>query len=186
MMSADNDIGLEIAREASAAGLKDFQATLAAFQDRPNPDPAIRPAGGVALPHMGAQPGPRPLPPSAGAPPLPPRPGITAVPPRPGASGNGASGASTAQLQIKADQIALQTMMEARRDFIPNLFKNAKITYKSGKTPADEAKGAVQDFLKRAKSTKEAVEKEREQGRSMMPTGSPERRAASSCAFRIA
>src|SRR5690606_18486770 len=118
-MSHHNDAALEIAVEGAAAGLQDFQATLAAFQNRPNPNPALRPVGGVPLPHMGT----RPVPPQTMA-----RPGA----PQPPA----AHAAASMHLRSTADQIALQTMMEARRDFVPNLFKGASIRYKSGRTPA--------------------------------------------------
>jgi hypothetical protein len=156
-MSTENDIALEMAQESAAAALKDFQATLASFQNRANPDPAKRPVGGVALPHMGARPG---------APPLPPRPGVKPAP------NGGASAASAVQLKAKADQLALQAMMEARRDFIPNLFKNAEIRYKSGKSPADDAKTAAEDFKKSAKSVFDDALKDIKSGRSVAPTSS--------------
>jgi len=152
-VTAENDIAIETAHEGSAAGLQAFQAMLASFQSRPNPNPARRPAGGVALPHMGT------------------RPGAPSPPPRPGAPQVG--GASAAQLRSKADQIALQAMMEARRDFIPNLFTHAKMRYKTGKTPVDEAKKAGEDFRASAKSIAESAKEDYEKGRSIAPKLSP-------------
>src|SRR5690606_8546436 len=100
IMSNHNDAALEIAVEGAAAGLQDFQATLNAFQNRPNPNPAVRPVGGVPLPHMGTRPVPGPPQPIA-------RP---AMPHAPAAH---AHTASSAPLRSTADQIALQAMMEA-------------------------------------------------------------------------
>lgn len=153
-MSDHNDAALEIAVAGAAAGLQDFQATLAAFQNRPNPNPAVRPVGGVPLPHMGR--------------PVPPQPMARAGAPQPSA----AHAAASMPLRSTADQIALQTMMEARRDFVPNLFKGASIRYKSGRTPADDAKKAGTDFRERAKAIKKNLEKDLEKERSVLPSAS--------------
>lgn len=167
-MPNETDLGLEIAREASSAGLQDFQATLASFQNRPNPDPGKRPVGGVALPHMGSSARPQAVPRPGAAPPVPPRPGAAHM-------SHGSVKHSVQSLQAKADQIALQTMMEARRDFIPNLFKNARIAYKAGQNPAAEVKKAGKDFQSNGKAIVEGLEGDIRDGRSVLPKGTPQK-----------
>lgn len=62
--------------------------------------------------------------------------------------------------------------MEARRDFIPSLFKGARLKYKGGKTPADEARSAAKNFLKAGREVEKSAKSDAEEGRSWSPSSS--------------
>lgn len=148
---AENDIGLEIARRAATDGLEDFKATLAFFQDNPNPDPRKRPTGGVAMPQMGRK-----------------------QPANPGKPGK--SGPSRRELQKwekEAEKVALREMMIARRDFVPSLFSGARVQYKAGRTPAQEARSAAQSFGQQGLTVAQGAANDVREGRSAAPTSSP-------------
>lgn len=144
-MHAQSDPAVDIARRAATDGVEAFKKTLEFYQGNPNPDPRNRPAGGVAMPHMGRK--------------------------QPGKGGP--SRRELQQWQEKADQIALQTMLDARRDFIPDLFTGARVRYKSGESPAQEARSAARSFAEQGRSVAEQAGSDARKGRSAGPTGSP-------------
>lgn len=144
-MPAHDDVAVDIAREAATAGVEAFKETLEFYQNNPNPDPRKRPAGGVAMPHMGR-------------------------------SRTGASGPSRRELrkwQATAEEIALQTMLDARRDFIPSLFTGARVQYRAGESPAQRARSAARSFTEKGRAVAEQAGSDARKGRSAGPSASP-------------
>lgn len=143
-MPAHDDVAVDIAREAATTGVEAFKETLDFYQNNPNPDPRKRPSGGVAMPHMGRR-------------------------------RTGASELSRRELrkwQTKAEEIALQTMLDARRDFIPSLFTGARVQYRAGENPAQRARSAARSFVKDGRAVAEQADADARKGRSAGPSAS--------------
>lgn len=156
-MSPAEDLAVQMARDAASEGVEAFKATLDFYQDNPNPDPRARRHGGVALPGMGRR------------------------PPSPGGAGPGKGPSKREQeaWRKEAEAIALRTMMEARRDFIPDLFRNARLTYKGGRTPAQEARAAATNFAKAGKKIAGRAESDQKKGRSWSASSTPAKSVSS-------
>lgn len=165
-MPRHDDVGIQIAREAAAEGLSRFQAIRDGYEKSPNPDARSGPVGGIPLPGMGQGPrSPTPAPPRApGAPGTRPRsgrvPGARPGPPKPGAPRKGgASPHEVERWRKEAEAIAVKAMLDARADFIPNLFKGAQVRYKSGENPKRAALKAAKDLAGEATETADATKK---------------------------
>lgn len=148
-MPANDDLGLQIARKAATEGLEDFKEKLAGYQNSPNPDPRNRPTGGVALPHMG----------------------------RRQSQGSKPSRRQLQKWEKEAEREAIRAMLEARADFVPSLFDGARVQYKSGRNPGQEARSAAGAFARRGKTVAKKADRKAEKGRPVAPSSSPAKTA---------